>query len=52
MGVANATEEFKKNSPLGKVPLLKIEGTEHGVFESNAIVGEDAEGLLGKDALQ
>jgi glutathione S-transferase len=58
MGVDNKTEEFKKISPLGKVPTLKIKGTEQGIFESNAIaryiarVGHDEKGLLGKDALE
>jgi glutathione S-transferase len=58
MGTDNKTEEFLKFSPVGKVPALKIKGTDHGVFESNAIaryiarVGKDVQGLLGKDAYE
>jgi elongation factor 1-gamma len=57
-GVDNKKEEFLQFSPLGKVPSLLITGTTNGIFESNAIarfiarVGNDAEGLLGKDALE
>ncbi|KAL0491586.1 elongation factor 1-gamma [Acrasis kona] len=58
MGVSNKTEEFLKISPLGQVPCLKIDGTDTGIFESNAIakfiarVGNDKEGLIGADDVQ
>lgn len=58
MGVDNKTEEFLKIAPTGKVPALKVDGTDSGLFESNAIasfiarVGNDAPGLLGVDALE